>query len=50
MELVAKGTREGDVYLALLKKIEAEQKALGGQVFDVLGKSDRRDGITRIIN
>ncbi|MGF2035408.1 MAG: helicase-related protein [Nostoc sp. CmiVER01] len=37
--LVAKGTREGDVYLALLKKIEAEQKALGGQVFDVLGKA-----------
>ncbi|MBG1245518.1 helicase-related protein [Nostoc sp. NZL] len=37
--LVAKGTREGDVYLALLKKIEAEQKALGGKVFDVLGKA-----------
>lgn len=37
--LVAKDTREGDVYLALLKKIEAEQKALGGQVFDVLGKA-----------
>ncbi|QFS48052.1 helicase-related protein [Nostoc sphaeroides] len=37
--LVAKGTREGDVYLALLKKIEAEQKALEGKVFDVLGKA-----------
>ncbi|MEH2078942.1 MAG: helicase-related protein [Nostoc sp.] len=37
--LVAKGTREGEVYLALFKKIEAEQKALGGKVFDVLGKA-----------
>ncbi|MDH6099696.1 helicase-related protein [Anabaenopsis sp. FSS-46] len=35
--LVAKETREGDVYLALLKKLENEQKALGGKVFDVLG-------------
>lgn len=37
--LVAEETREGDVYLALLKKLEIEQKALGGQVFDVLGKA-----------
>ena len=37
--LVAKSTREGDVYLALLKKLEIEQKALGGKVFDVLGKA-----------
>ncbi|UZQ52974.1 helicase-related protein [Trichothermofontia sichuanensis B231] len=37
--LVAAGTREGEVYLALLKKLEIEQKALGGQVFDVLGKA-----------
>ncbi|MFN9939318.1 MAG: RNA helicase, partial [bacterium] len=29
----------GDVYLALLKKLEIEQKALGGKVFDVLGKA-----------
>jgi superfamily II DNA or RNA helicase len=36
--LVAKETREGDVYLALLKKLEIEQEALGGKVFDVLGK------------
>ena len=32
-------TREGDVYLTLLKKLELEQKALGGKVFDVLGKA-----------
>ncbi|EKQ69980.1 DNA/RNA helicase, superfamily II, SNF2 family [Leptolyngbyaceae cyanobacterium JSC-12] len=37
--LVAAGTREGDVYLSLLKKLESEHKALGGKVFDVLGKA-----------
>ncbi|WP_448562926.1 helicase-related protein, partial [Trichothermofontia sp.] len=37
--LVAAETREGDVYLSLLKKLEIEQKALGGKVFDVLGKA-----------
>jgi hypothetical protein len=37
--LVAGETREGDVYLSLLRKLEIEQKALGGQVFDVLGKA-----------
>ena len=36
--LVAEETREGDVYLTLLKKLEDARKALGGQVFDVLGK------------
>lgn len=36
--LVAEGTREGDVYRTLLDKIEEIRKALGGQVFDVLGK------------
>jgi len=36
--LVAEETREGDVYRNLLEKIEQARKALGGQVFDVLGK------------
>ena len=36
--LVAAETREGDVYRTLLDKIEEARKALGGQVFDVLGK------------
>lgn len=36
--LVAEETREGDVYLTLLKKLEEARTALGGQVFDVLGK------------
>src|SRR5690606_3427333 len=33
------GCREGEVYLTLLRKLEAEQRALGGRVFDVLGKA-----------
>jgi len=37
--MVAEETREGDVYLTLLKKLEAERDALGGSVFDVLGKA-----------
>lgn len=36
--LVAGETREGEVYKALLEKLEEARKALGGQVFDVLGK------------
>ena len=36
--LVAEGTREGEVYLRLLEKLEQARAALGGQVFDVLGK------------
>jgi superfamily II DNA or RNA helicase len=36
--LVAKETREGEVYLRLLEKLAEEHKALGGQVFDVLGQ------------
>jgi superfamily II DNA or RNA helicase len=37
--MVAEETREGDVYLTLLKKLEAERDALGGSVFNVLGKA-----------
>jgi SNF2 family DNA or RNA helicase len=36
--LVAEETREGDVYRKLLEKLEQARNALGGQVFDVLGK------------
>ena len=36
--LVAEETREGEVYRTLLEKLEEARKALGGQVFDVLGK------------
>jgi len=36
--LLAANTREGDVYLRLLRKLEVERTALGGKVFDVLGE------------
>ena len=36
--LVAEETREGDVFRRLLDKLEQARSALGGQVFDVLGK------------
>jgi hypothetical protein len=36
--LVAEETREGEVYRKLLEKLEQARQALGGQVFDVLGK------------
>lgn len=37
--LVADQTREGEVYLTLLRKLERERTALGGAVFDVIGKA-----------
>ena len=36
--LVAMETREGDVFQRLFEKLERERDALGGRVFDVLGK------------
>lgn len=41
--LVADGTREGQVFERLLDKLEEQRQALGGKVFDVLGQafSDR---------
>ena len=36
--LVARETREGDVYYRLLDKLAEAREALGGRVFDVLGK------------
>ncbi|MHB1534446.1 MAG: DEAD/DEAH box helicase, partial [Acidimicrobiales bacterium] len=35
--LVAEDTREGQVYARLLTKLEEQRRALGGQVWDVLG-------------
>lgn len=37
--LVANETREGDVFQKLFDKLEVERKALGGQVFDILGEA-----------
>jgi SNF2 family DNA or RNA helicase len=36
--LVAEETREGEVFQTLFRKLEHEREALGGRVFDVLGK------------
>lgn len=36
--LVARNTREGDVFQRLFDKLEEERQALGGKVFDILGK------------
>jgi superfamily II DNA or RNA helicase len=36
--LLAKDTREGDVYIQLLHKLEIAREALGDKVFDVLGQ------------
>lgn len=33
---MAEGTREGELYLRLLDKLEEQRQALGGKVFDVL--------------
>lgn len=46
--LVADDTREGDVYRKLLDKLDQARQALGGQVFDVLGKIQfEQDGKSR---
>ncbi|MFO7902804.1 MAG: helicase-related protein, partial [Pirellulaceae bacterium] len=37
--IVASETREGDVFRRLFEKLEVEREALGGAVFDVLGKT-----------
>ena len=37
--LVAAGTREGEVFQRLFEKLEVERQALGGQVFDILGEA-----------
>jgi SNF2 family DNA or RNA helicase len=39
--LVAEDTREGQVFQRLFEKLEEQRRALGGQVFDVLGEAFR---------
>ena len=39
--LVAEDTREGEVFTRLFEKLEEQRKALGDQVFDVLGEAFR---------
>ena len=37
--MLAKETREGDVFQKLFDKLEVERKTLGGKVFDILGEA-----------
>ena len=47
--LVAENTREGEVYLKLLKKLEREREALKGAVFDVLGQTFQSTSLREIL-
>ncbi len=47
--LVAEETREGEVYKRLLEKLEVEREALGGQVFDVLGRVFSGDPLRELL-
>jgi SNF2 family DNA or RNA helicase len=47
--LVADGTREGEVFQRLLDKIEEQKNAYGGKIFDVLGTSLGEMSLTRLL-
>lgn len=47
--LIAKDTREGDVYVRLLEKLEVEREALGGKVYDVLGRLFDQDSLRNLL-
>jgi SNF2 family DNA or RNA helicase len=47
--LVAEETREGDVYIRLLEKIEQQRQALGDGVFDVLGSLFQEVSLRRLL-
>ncbi len=47
--LVAKETREGDVYHRLLQKLETESAALQGRVFDILGEVFEEDSLKDLL-
>jgi len=47
--LVAYKTREGEVYHRLLTKLEEERKALGGGVFDILGRIFEGDELRKLL-
>lgn len=47
--LVAQGTREGDVYVTLLNKLETEREALGGAVFDILGQAIANESLRDLL-
>jgi superfamily II DNA or RNA helicase len=47
--VVASETREGDVYLRLLEKLELERQALGGRVFDILGEVFKEQSLKKLL-
>jgi predicted HTH transcriptional regulator len=47
--LVAEETREGDVFKRLFEKIEEQRQALGGGVFDILGKLFREQRLRDLL-
>lgn len=47
--LVATGTREGQVFQRLLEKLDVESDALGGRVFNVLGEAFEEDSLRDLL-
>jgi superfamily II DNA or RNA helicase len=47
--LVAEDTREGDVFARVFEKIEEQRQALGGGVFDILGKLFREQRLRDLL-
>ena len=47
--LVADDTREGQVFQRLFQKLDEQRKALGGQVFDVLGEAFRGESLRDLL-
>jgi superfamily II DNA or RNA helicase len=47
--LVAMGTREGDVFRKLFEKLEIEREALGGKVFDILGEAFENKSLKELL-
>jgi SNF2 family DNA or RNA helicase len=47
--LVAEETREGDVYIRLLQKIDQQRQALGDGVFDVLGSLFKEVSLRKLL-
>lgn len=47
--LVAVGTREGDVFLTLLQKLEEQRSVFAGKVFDVLGEAFQEQPLSELL-
>ena len=47
--LVAEDTREGHVFTRLLEKMEAQRRAYGGRLFDVLGDAFKEQPLSKLL-